>query len=107
MKIIEGYRNGDDMAVAMAKAKLERQYRFENVVKNHVLYSHTKGDVVNYPEWVRQKNEEYEDMIFDLAENSNESIRTIRDFTVEEMVRFNKRVYEKLLRKSRKHGGTE
>lgn len=106
MKIIEGYRDKDDIAVAMAKAKLERHYRFENFVSKHPLYSSKRGTIVSYPQKIKELDENYEDMIFDLADNSNESIKTIRDFSVEEMVKFNSRVYKKLLRQS-KHGRAE
>ena len=106
MTIIKGYHDGDEMAVAKAKAQLEKQYRFENQVKKHVLYSSAKNKILSYPEKVAEMNEQYEDMLFDLSDNSNESIKTIKDFTVEEMVQFNKRVYKKLLRQS-KHGRSE
>jgi len=106
MTIITGYHDGDEMKVARAKAQLEKQYRFENQVKKHVLYSPIKGTIISYPEKVAEMTEQYEDMLFDLSDNSNESIKTIKDFTVEEMVQFNKRVYKKLLRQS-KHGRSE
>ena len=106
LKIIKGYRDGDEATVRYAKAKLERQFRFENMVKNHILFSSAKNKIVTYAEKVREMNDSYEDMLFELSDNSNESIKTIRDFSVEEMVRFNTSVYKKLLRKS-KHGRSE
>ena len=106
MTIIKGYHDGDELEVARAKAKLEKQYRFENMVRTHILYSPRRGTVISYPEKVAEMTEQYEDMLFDLSDNSNESIKTIREFTVEEMVQFNKRVYKKLLRQSR-HGRSE
>ena len=106
MKIIEGYRNNDEMEVAHAKAKLERQLRFENMVKDHILFSAKQNKILSYAEKVHEMNEAYEEMLFELADNSNESIKTIRMFSVEEMVRFNTHVYKKLLRKT-KHGRNE
>ncbi len=106
MRIIKGYRDDNEVEVAYAKAKLERQFRFENMAKNHILFSPSQNTVVSYAQKIREMEDSYENMLFELSDNSNESIKTIRDFSVEEMVRFNGNVYKKLLRKS-KHGRTE
>ena len=46
-------------------------------------------------------SENKEDLFFFLADNSNESIKTIKEFSTEEVLRFNKRVVEKINRQNK------
>jgi hypothetical protein len=50
---------------------------------------------------VIELNEMYEDLMFDLADNSNESIKNIKEFSTESILQFNKRVVAKIRRNAK------
>lgn len=50
---------------------------------------------MSVPDRMREMDAEYEDMMFLLADSSNESIRTVKLFTVQEVVSFTRQLNQK------------
>ncbi len=102
LNLAEAFKDNNTNGVIIAKARLEKALRNKDNEDKHPLYSSVKDKVVSYPEKIAEMDELKEDLFFQLSDNSNESIKTIREFTVEEVIHFNKRILEKLKRKNKK-----
>lgn len=80
----------DDRAIEL-RAKIEREER-EITGNKHPLFSKAKGRMVSIPERIREMDAEYEELMFVLSDSSNESIRTIKQFSVEEVTSFTRQL---------------
>ena len=90
--------NADDIKL---KARIEREEHHKINDEKHPLYSHKEDKILSFSKKVLELNEMMEDLFFDLADNSNESIKDIKEFSAEEVMKFNKRVVEKIRRKNK------
>lgn len=62
-----------------------------------------KGNpIYNFTDKIRKMYNDYEDMVFSLSINSNESVKTIRSFTLEERIGFQKRLTRWLMDKQKR-----
>ena len=101
LKLAESYNNNDTNGVIIYKSRIEKEERHKINEDTHSLYSHKQGKILSFSSKVLELNEMYQDLIYELSENSNERMRDLKDFTTEEIMYFNKRVTEKLRRKSK------
>ncbi len=101
MKLAEAYKDGDFNGVIINKSRIEKEETHKVNEESNPLYSHKKGKVLSFSDKVLELNEMYDDLMFDLADNSNESIKEIKTFTAEEVMKFNKRVTAKIQRNSK------
>jgi len=101
LDLAEALKDNNYNATIIAKSRIEKALRSKEEEERHPLYSSRVGRVVSYPEKVNELDNAYEDLMFELSDNSKESIRTIKDFTAEEVIQFNKRILAKLKRKTK------
>lgn len=73
------------------KAKIEKE-EGEIIDDRHPLWSKEKERMVSIPEKMMELEEEYDGLMFTLADSSNESIRTVKAFTVDEVVKFTRQL---------------
>lgn len=102
LNLAKALKDNNYNATIIAKARLEKALKDKVDEERNPLYSHRKGRVVSYAEKVNESQEFYEDLMFDLSDNSKESIKTIKEFTAEEVINFNKRVVQKIKRNTKK-----
>lgn len=95
------FKDNSPNAIIILKARIEKEERHKINEERNPLYSHRKGKVLSFSDKVMELNELYDDLMFDLADNSNESIKDIKSFSTEEVIKFNKRVTIKLKRKEK------
>jgi uncharacterized FlaG/YvyC family protein len=84
------------------KSRIEKQETHLINDERHPLYSHKQEKIITFSAKVMELTENKEDLFFYISDNSNESIRTIKEFSTEEVLRFNKRVIEKINRLNKK-----
>ena len=102
MKLADALKDRAYNGIIIYKARIEKEEKHKVNEEKHPLYSHRKGKVLSFPDKINELNEMYQDLIFDLAENSNERIRDLKQFSAEEVIIFNRKVTEKLKRQSKK-----
>lgn len=95
------YKDNNINGIIILKARVEREERHKINEESHPLYSDKKGRVLSFPDKVMELNELYDDLMFDLADNSNESMKDVKNFNTEEVIKFNTRVIAKIKRKTR------
>lgn len=107
MDLADAIKENNYNAVIILKAKIEKEERHKINEESHPLYSIKRGNVISYSEKVVELNEMYDDLLFELSDNSNESIITLKTFSAEEILKFNKRVVEKLKRNAKHTDNTD
>jgi len=73
------------------KAKIEKEEK-EFTDEGHPLFSREKGRRVSIRDKMVEMDGEYDELMFVLSDSSNESIRTVKSFTVEEVVKFTRQL---------------
>jgi len=71
---------------------------------DHKYYSEENNKVLLMQEWILKQYDDYDDLMFTLADSSSESILTVKKFTVAEVISFNKRLIEKARRQKNARG---
>ena len=90
-------------AITILRSRIEKEERHKINEERHPLYSHKKGKVVSFSDKVLELNEAYDDLMFNLSDNSNESLKEVKTFSVEEVIKFEKRIAEKLKREAKRN----
>jgi hypothetical protein len=101
LNLAEAYKDGDEKNITKWLAEIEKKEGHKINDENSLLYSQKKGKIISFADKVLELNEAYEDLMFDLADNSNESMRELKTYRAGEIIRFNKRVVEKVRRKNK------
>lgn len=101
LELVNAYRDNDYNGIIIAKSRVEKAERHKANQESHPLYSHRKGKVLSFADKINEMNDMYDDLIFELSDNSNETMRELKQFSAEEIIKFNKKVIEKLKRKSK------
>lgn len=73
------------------KAKIEKEEN-EYVDFRHPLFSRDREKIVSIPDRLREMDTDYDELMFTLSDSSHESIRTVKQFTVEEVVKFTRQL---------------
>ncbi len=97
------FKDNNQNAIIILKSRIEREERHKINEERHPLYSHKKGKVVSFSDKVLELNESYDDLIFNLSDNSNETMKEIKTYTAEEVIKFEKRVGEKVKREAKRN----
>ena len=103
LNLAKAYKDNNKDEIAKALAQIEKKEGSRINQEYSSLYSDKKGKVVSFADKVLELNEAYEDLMFELSDNSNESIRELKTFRAGEIIRFNKRVVEKVRRQNKKN----
>jgi len=101
--LAEAYKDNNVNAAIILRSKIEKEERHKINEETHPLYSHQKGKVLSYPDKVMELNELYDDLMFDLADASNESMMELKTYSAENIIKFNKRVVAKIKRNNPKN----
>ncbi len=96
------YRDNNPNGAIILRARIEKEERHKINEESNSLYSHKQGKVLSFPDKVMELNEMYDDLMFELADNSNESMRELKTFSAEEIIKFNRRITEKIKRNNKK-----
>ncbi len=96
------YRDNNPNGAIILRARIEKEERHKINEEKNPLYSHKQGRVLSFPDKVMELNEMMQDLFFDLADSSNESIKDIKRYSTEEIIQFNKRVTKKIKRNNKK-----
>ena len=107
LQLADAYRDNNINGVIISKSRIEKEETHKANEEYNPLYSHKKGKVLSFSDKVLELNEMYDDLMFDLADNSNESIKEIKTFTAEEVMKFNKRVTAKIKRNAKHTNDTD
>ena len=99
LALAKAYKDNTDVINLKSRVEKEENHKIND--EKHPLYSHKEDKILSFSKKVIELNEMYEDLMFDLADNSNESIKDIKEFSAEEVMKFNKRVVEKIRRKNK------
>ena len=98
LQLADAYKDNNHNAIIILRARIEKEEDNKINEESHPLYSHRKGRVLSFSDKVGELNDMYDDLMFDLADNSNESMKEIKGFSAEEVMKFNKRVTAKIKR---------
>jgi hypothetical protein len=99
VKAAQAMIQGDDAKAVEYRARVEAEER-ELDHSEHPLYSKARGRMVSIPEKVKEMDGEYEDLMFILSDSSNESLRGVKGFSVDEVVRFTRQLNRKFKRQN-------
>lgn len=100
------YNENNYNGITILKSRIEKEERHKINEEKHPLYSHVKGKVLSFSDKVLELNEMYDDLMFELSDNSNESLKELKTFSAEEVIKFNKRVTAKIKRNAKHAGNT-
>ncbi len=101
LELAKAYNDGERKDVIKLKAKVEKDENHKINEDKYPLYSQKQGKLVSFSDKVVELNNMYDDLIFNLSDNSNESLRELKTFTTEEIIKFEKRIAEKVKRNSK------
>ncbi len=95
------YNENNYNGIIILKARIEKEEAHRVNEERHPLYSQRKGKILTFADKIVELNDMYDDLIFQLSDSSNESMREVKTYSTEEIIKFEKRVIEKIRRKNK------
>jgi hypothetical protein len=97
------YKDNNTNAIIILRSRIEKEERHKVNQERHPLYSRNKGKVITFSDKVNELNDAMEDLYFNLSDNSNENLRELKTFTAEEIIKFERRIAEKIKRENKQN----